>query len=302
MKNQEQKRMTHKQKEEKFTPVVSLLLKSRQANAEMMKAKGDQKAQAKAAYEVAEKAAKAAQSDYSVADVRMLLEQFGQFIYRVAMVSTGNGKTKWDSKSTAWMAKGMYDVIDDRMLPRDDKDRANDQLSLKVRYLNLHLAFIAGCEAVGYTPKFKVILNNGKLEFVDFGDRSRSGKVIDTNYGLQEGTVREALNRLNAEVAKLTERAKATTDIVAKVKLNEEAGELNKLAGNLNRTLNSARLGYWLKERKPQEPMPEQVVDTATLPENVTVNSDKGIATLAQTLEPVESEAPTAPFSETRPS
>lgn len=283
-----EKRLTHKEKEAKFAPVVMLLLKSNQAHGLMTKAKEDVKAAAKAAYEIAEKAVKAAQADYTPQDVKMLLEQFGQYIYANAMSAVGNGVVRWNSRRTASLVKGMYGVIDDRTLTRDDKDTAKKYPALKIRYLNLHLAFIAGCEAVGYTPKFKIILNNGKVEFVDFSDRSRSGKLIGESYGMQEGTVKEVLKRLNDAVSKLNVQIEASTDMEAREKLNKQAHALNTLAGDLKRRLNSAQLGYWLKERKPQEPMPERTVDTATLPEGVTVNDQReGVATMGQALEPM---------------
>ncbi|MDE2001665.1 MAG: hypothetical protein KGI60_03845 [Patescibacteria group bacterium] len=263
-----QKHMTHKQKAEKFDPVVNLLLASRAAYAARVKtekskdATDEQKAQAKAKSEAAGKAAAAAQASYTPDDVFLLIQQLNQRIYRDGVVPDGKGGERWDSWATSWEALALYDVIDDRSLPRDDKDKVANYAPLKIRHLQLHQAFIDACRTVRYFPRVKVVLvKDAGVKFVEYNDRSIRGKVIDTTYGLQEATVREVLNRLNEAVTKKLELGAAAEEMLVKTSLNAEANQLNKLAGELRRSVSNAGFGKWLSEKKPEpvDTEPEQV-------------------------------------------
>lgn len=167
-----QERLTAKEKDEKYGPVFNLMIEARKAHAELTKANaalgGAQKSGASAetiaqlqpvadaAYQTAKAAdekVKQAQSGYTVDDVKLLLGYAGRAIIFDALTQDERGRNQWDSQKSRWLAKTLMSVIDDRSLPRADKDRVQRE-SLAHQRLRGIEAFIDLFETIKFTPNF----------------------------------------------------------------------------------------------------------------------------------------------------
>ena len=217
METQNTTRLTDAEKDRRYGPVFDLMVKAREAHSALTKANKtgaavEQVTSLKDLAKAADEAVKETQSGYGLDDIKLLLGYATRAIIFDALTPDGKGGFRWDSQKSRWLAKTLMSVLDDRSLPREDKDHANSRESLAEQRQRSVEAFIDLFEKIGRTPKFGM------------NDRA-------VRYGLSE------LNKKIGALSKSTQRSEQT-----------QARELNALYAKVKNSVPPS----WLQNKEHQ--------------------------------------------------
>ena len=206
-------RMTWKEREEKFLPVIQKLLAATEANGAFLKAKdknvaADELQRLEETKNSAKQSATSIQSGSGVIDVIMTADILDRRIWDEATTADGKGGYTVDLNKAYSMSQAFRSLLDDRDLPRNDKDQAKRRPAIRDQRREVNEHFISACRATSYNPA---------------NDNERGKTVVHVKRVLERLSKR--VGELNAQVVELKKGSEA--DRLTAQELNQEALNLN---------------------------------------------------------------------------